>query len=203
MGTIHTPYSYHCPAPPQGVSGRHKIAPPWISLACLQHTNRYACTCTIRSSESVLRLMYIVFSATACQLVYTSAAKYFGYDMHCTIQGYVSFSRFLISNVCRIHFPKFILSAYRPHRPLPTACKTVSRHQKHHCYIKSWTGSNQRLSKLRANYLVAISGTNTTHKGGQKTHVEQLHMSPVQGEIAEVDHTFSGWVLGRGGCVGV
>ena len=43
----------------------------------------------------------------------------------------------------------------------------------------------------------------TAHKGGQKTHVEQLHMSPVQGELAAVDHTFSEWVLGRGGGVDV
>ena len=57
---------------------------------------------------------------------------------------------------------------------------------------------------------IATSLLSAAHKGGQKTHVEQLHMSPVQGELAAVDHTFSGWVLGRGWegacgfrCVGV
>ena len=39
----------------------------------------------------------------------------------------------------------------------------------------------------------------TAHKGGQKTLVEQLHMSPVQGELAAVDHTFSGCGGGGGG----
>ena len=48
---------------------------------------------------------------------------------------------------------------------------------------------------------IATSLLSAAHKGGQKTLVEQLHMSPIQGELAAVDHTFSGWVLGRGGDV--
>ena len=50
---------------------------------------------------------------------------------------------------------------------------------------------------------IATSLLSAAHKGGQKTHVEQLHMSPVQGELAAVDHTFSGCVRGRGAGVDV
>ena len=48
---------------------------------------------------------------------------------------------------------------------------------------------------------IATSLLSAAHKGGQKTLVEHLHMSPVQGELAAVDHTFSGRVLGREGSV--
>ena len=42
----------------------------------------------------------------------------------------------------------------------------------------------------------------TADKGGKKTHAEQLHMSPVQGELAAVDHTFSGCGGGGEGACG-
>ena len=48
---------------------------------------------------------------------------------------------------------------------------------------------------------IATSLLSAAHKGGQKTLVEPLHMSPEQGELAAADHTFSGCVLG--GCVWV
>ena len=78
-----------------------------------------------------------------------------------------------------------------PHRPLSTAYETVLRRQNPRYYIVGLTWVEPW-----ANYLVAIM-EQTAHKGGQKTLVEQLHMSPVQGELVAVDH-MSGGGEGRG-----
>ena len=59
-------------------------------------------------------------------------------------------------------------------------------------------GATQLLLYCGACGPIATSLLSGGHKGGKKTLVEQLHMSPVQGELAAADHMFSGCVRGRG-----